>query len=141
MSELFRSEQYVNQLPDHLGKNKSVILIGPSDYLQKERKGALIDSFDTIARIKGGFHMTTQPEIYGSKTSVMFQDALDKWCDFEKVHKLHQFQNVIYVYPPFIQHDDTLIRTHAITNYFERKSPLFLKSPELFSSTAQKPNP
>lgn len=128
MSKLFKSEQYITQLPEELGKNKSIVLVGPSKYLEKEQKGSLIDQFDTVARIKGGFHMTTQPEIYGTKTDVIFQDALNKWYDFAKVHQKYQFNKIIYVYPPFVQHTDTLIRTRVITNYFQNKPSSFLQS-------------
>jgi len=51
---------------------KSVCIVGPAPYLEKKMFGPLIDKYDIIVRLNKGINMEKSPEIFGSRTDILY---------------------------------------------------------------------
>ena len=53
-------------------RGKSICIVGPAKYLEKKKYGSKIDNYDVIVRLNKGINMTACPEIFGSRTDVLY---------------------------------------------------------------------
>lgn len=53
-------------------RGKSVCIVGPAPYLEKHTRGSIIDKYDIIVRLNKGINMEKQPEIFGSRTDILY---------------------------------------------------------------------
>ena len=56
----------------NLIKNKRVVICGPASYLNKYRKGKLIDKYDVVVRINKGDKLTERYKIFGKRTDILY---------------------------------------------------------------------
>jgi len=56
-------------------RGKSVCIVGPAPYLEKHKRGNIIDKYDIIVRLNKGINMEKQPEIFGSRTDILYHSV------------------------------------------------------------------
>jgi hypothetical protein len=93
------------QYYDYL-KNKRIIMVGPAPYLEGQKLGKEIDSYDVVVRINHGILLSkNNPEDYGSRTDVLYVNQkmrLHYQLDYpEEWLKEIKFLNSIFQQFPF----------------------------------------
>ena len=57
---------------NELINNKNIVICGPAPYLNQKKYGKKIDDFDVIIRFNKGHQLTKKPEIFGSRTDILY---------------------------------------------------------------------
>jgi hypothetical protein len=74
-----KSEKLTNLI-----KDKSVVLVGPSNYLVGRKLGTVINNYDTVCRVNY-MAPSTFTEDYGNRTDIMFYN-----CSTASIHQMKQ---------------------------------------------------
>ena len=53
-------------------ENKNVVIVGPAPYLNSKNIGSTIDKFDVVIRCNKGHNLIKKPNIFGSRTDVLY---------------------------------------------------------------------
>ena len=97
-----------NEKLDQYLKNKSVILVGPSPYLENRKMGDTIDSYDVVVRVKTGFPVpeALQSNI-GTRTDLWYTNfnPFQNKIDNNMIGKLVNNQVTAVVFPYPIQYE------------------------------------
>ena len=56
----------------NLIENKRVCIVGPANYLNNLNIGDKIDNYDTIVRFNKGYNLIKQPNVFGSRTDILY---------------------------------------------------------------------
>ncbi len=74
----YRKEVKISKNFNDYLKGKSVVIVGPSPYLEGKNKGKFIDSFDVVIRMNKGWKIpSTQIKDYGSKTNIRWHCMME----------------------------------------------------------------
>ena len=74
----YRKEVKISKNFNDYLKGKSVVIVGPSPYLEGKSKGKFIDSFDVVIRMNKGWKIPpTQIKDYGSKTNIRWHCMME----------------------------------------------------------------
>ena len=61
-----------NKEIQNLIENKRVCIVGPANYLNSLNIGDKIDNYDTIVRFNKGYNLIKQPNVFGSRTDILY---------------------------------------------------------------------
>jgi hypothetical protein len=91
------SEKEENTNLENLIKDKRVIIVGPSSYLNDKKFGELVDSYDLVVRVNQGLYMSSKyPENYGKRTDLLYlcQRARDSYLNLNPSSLPKEFEDV-----------------------------------------------
>lgn len=71
MESTFSNNTNRNKIESYIC-GKSICIVGPAKYLEEKKYGSKIDKYDIIVRLNKGINMTTRPEIFGSRTDILY---------------------------------------------------------------------
>jgi len=73
INDTFNNRSNVDNEYSNLIKNKRVIIVGPSPYLENKNLGKIFDQYDLVVRINHGFCLSeSNPNDYGSRTDIIY---------------------------------------------------------------------
>jgi hypothetical protein len=76
--QLYRNEVRISKRFNDYVKGKSIIIVGPSPYLQGKGRGEFIDSHDIVIRLNRGWNIPKDiQKDYGSKTNVRWHCMME----------------------------------------------------------------
>lgn len=75
LMSLFKNTVVDKDYYDYI-RGKSVVIIGPADYLRGQNRGSYFDSFDIIVRLNKSYPVNSQDRIdLGSRTNIRYHNA------------------------------------------------------------------
>jgi hypothetical protein len=109
----------------NLIENKRVCIVGPANYLNSLNIGDKIDNYDTIVRFNKGYNLIKNPDIFGSRTDILYhcvsQNIDDGGPITEEMVKQYQ---IVFSFPLLTTSDNSSFNKGNINEY--NKLPKFI---------------
>ena len=105
--------------------NKRVCIVGPANYLNNANIGNRIDKYDTIVRFNKGHNLIKKPDIFGSRTDILYHCVCQQFDNGGPITKeMVQEYHIIFSFPILTKNDNTSFKNGNINEY--NKLPKFL---------------
>lgn len=120
---------------NELINNKRVVIVGPAPYLNEMKIGKLIDNYDIIIRFNKGHNLIKNPDIFGSRTDILYHCVCQKKENGGKItNEIYNNVKLIYFCYPILKKQDNStfingnIHQFKYINKFKNKSQIINKN-------------
>ena len=109
----------------NLIENKRVCIVGPANYLNNLNIGDKIDNYDTIVRFNKGYNLIKQPNVFGSRTDILYHCVCQNVDNGGPIttEMVKQYQ-IIFSYPLLTTSDNSSFNNGNTNEY--SKLPTFI---------------
>lgn len=118
--------------------DKKVVIVGPAPYLHTKMIGEVIDSYDTVVRLNKGHKLIQTPEVFGSRTDVLYHCVCQEETNGGKISldMYNEVECICTSYPILYAQDKTSFangNAHQFTSfYFEGKDKITLINKQFY---------
>jgi len=99
-------------------ENKRVCVVGPANYLNTLNIGETIDSYDTIVRFNKGYNLIKKPDIFGSRTDILYHCVCQNKDNGGPItEEMTKQYKIVFSYPLLSANDKTSFNRGNIDVY------------------------
>lgn len=98
--------------------NKCVCIVGPANYLNEIKIGKEIDKYDTIIRFNKGYNLIKNPEVFGSRTDILYHCVSQNVDNGGPITKeMTEQYDIVFSYPMLTKKDNCSFSNGNIREY------------------------